>query len=49
MAQVKQLIELGDAPKEILGKLSEEDDQRNFARSSRLAEMFPKSAGWDPP
>ena len=46
MAQVKQLIELGDAPKEILGKLSEEDDQRQLrAVNQRLAEMFPESAG----
>ena len=45
MAQVKKLIEMGDAPKEIGGRMSEADNQRELQdANARLIEMFPESA-----
>ena len=43
MAQVQKLIELGEAPKEIAGKMSAEDVQRQMQEAnSKLVEMFPE-------
>lgn len=46
MAQVQQLIELGNAPKEISASMSEADQQRQLQEANtRLAEMFPETSG----
>lgn len=46
MAQVKQLIEMGEAPKEIGAALSEDDNRKQLqAANQRLIEMFPEAAG----
>lgn len=46
MAQVQQLIELGNAPREIGAYMSEADQQRQLHEANtRLAEMFPETAG----
>lgn len=46
MAQVQQLIEMGNAPKEIGAALSEADNQKQLQEANaRLIEMFPETAG----
>lgn len=46
MEEAKQLIELGNAPKEISASMSEADQQRQLQEANtRLAEMFPETAG----
>ena len=46
MAQVQQLIEMGDAPKQIGAALSEADNQKQLQEANqRLVEMFPEAAG----
>ena len=45
MAQVKELIDLGDAPKEISAAMSGADKQRQIQEANaRLVEMFPEAA-----
>ena len=46
MAQVQQLIAMGEAPKEIGAALSEADNQKQLQEANaRLIEMFPEAAG----
>lgn len=45
MAQVQQLIEMGQAPKEIMNQMSEQDMRRELQEANqRLIEMFPEAA-----
>ena len=45
MSQVQKLIEMGNAPKEIGGAMSEADDRRRIQETDqRLIEMFPEAA-----
>lgn len=45
MAQVQQLIEMGNAPKEISTGMNEADDKRQLQEANqRLIEMFPEAA-----
>lgn len=45
MAQVQQLIEMGQAPKEIMDRASQADTQRELQEANqRLVEMFPEAA-----
>lgn len=45
MAQVQQLIEMGNAPKEISAAMSEADDKKQLQEANqRLIEMFPEIA-----
>jgi len=45
MAQVQKLIEMGNAPKQIGGAMTEADNQRQLQEANqRLIEMFPESA-----
>jgi hypothetical protein len=46
MEQVQQLIQMGNAPKEIGAALSEADNQKQLQEANaRLIEMFPEAAG----
>ena len=46
MQQVQQLIELGEAPKEISAAMSDADKQKQLQEGNqRLIEMFPEAAG----
>lgn len=46
MAQVQKLIEMGEAPKEIGGKLSGDELKKQLQQAnSKLIEMFPEAAG----
>lgn len=46
MAQVQKLVELGEAPKEISGTMSEDDRKKQLVEANqRLVEMFPEVAG----
>tara|TARA_R110000764_G_scaffold35137_4_gene78444 strand:- start:66 stop:1004 length:939 start_codon:yes stop_codon:yes gene_type:complete len=45
MAQVQKLVELGEAPKEISGTMSEDDRKKQLVEANqRLVEMFPEAA-----
>lgn len=45
MAQVQKLVELGEAPKEISGAMSEDDRKKQLVEANqRLVEMFPEAA-----